>query len=122
MTGRLVERTESVPWSEELIDARTGGDDRCDPPHLPIPTGHTGGVVDPQAKTGDWVGLKHLLGAKLLSAGEVIVAGSGDQAHREAVITSEGLLSIDGRAFDTPSGAAKHARGNHRTGWSFWRP
>lgn len=121
MTGRLVERTESVPWSEELIDARTEEMIDAILRIWPVPTGHTGEVVDPQAKTGDWVGLKHLLGAKLLSAGEVIVAGTGDQAHREAVITPDGLLSIDGRVFDTPSGAAKHVRGVATNGWSFWR-
>ena len=75
-------------------------------------------ILRPRPATG---GLKHLLGAKLLSAGEVIVAGTGDQAHREAVITPDGLLSIDGRVFDTPSGAAKHVRGVATNGWSFWR-
>ena len=54
MTGRLVERTESVPWSEELIDARTEEMIDAILRIWPVPTGHTGEVVDPQAKTGDW--------------------------------------------------------------------
>ena len=31
------------------------------------------------------------------------------------------MLSVDGRTFETPSGAGKHVKGKATNGWAFWR-
>lgn len=61
LTGRVIKRTEHQGWDEELIDERTANLIELVLRVWPVPYGHHGKVVDPQAKAGDWVELKHLI-------------------------------------------------------------
>ena len=71
MTGRVVGVTEDHDWDEEMIDDRTGELVDVLLSVWPVPDGHLGKVVDPQAKAGEWIELKHLIEAGLLAGGDV---------------------------------------------------
>ncbi|MBO0610711.1 GmrSD restriction endonuclease domain-containing protein [Myceligenerans salitolerans] len=120
LTGRVVSRTADHAWDEELIDARTGELIDTFLHVWPVPEGHHGKVVDPQTKAGDWVELKHLLQAGLLSAGDKLIATHRDFKGREATLTADGAIELDGRLYMTPSAAGHALRQKATNGWYFW--
>ena len=120
LTGRVVADTETEPWSEPLIDARTASLTDQLIRTWPVPEGHTGQVVDPQSKAEDWVEVKHLIGAGLLSAGDKLVATHRDFKGHEAIVTASGGIEVDGKRFTTPSGAARSLVKRAYNGWYFW--
>lgn len=120
LTGRVIKRTEHSTWDEELIDERTTElIDRL-LEVWPVPEGHHGKVVDPQTKTGDWIDLKHLIAAGRLTAGETLVATHRDCAGREATLTADGAIEVDGKRYGTPSAAGFSLRKKATNGWHFW--
>ena len=120
LTGRLVEQTDGLDWTEDLIDLRTRELIDVLLRVWPVPDGHSGEVVDPQTKSQDWVELKHLLQAKLLEPGTVIKASHRDFVGTTAVIAADGFIEIEGKRFNSPSGAGRHLRGKATNGWYFW--
>lgn len=121
LTGRLVEGTEGQAWDESRIDARTAELVESLLKVWPVPDGHVGQVVDPQTKAGDWVELKHLVEAGLLSPGDkLVVATNREFLGTEASVGEDAWIHIDGKRFQTPSGAAKHVRQKTTNGWGFW--
>ncbi len=108
-------------WDEAAIDERTQRMVDAILAVWPVPEGHEGTVDDPQAKAQDWVMLKHLVDAGLLEAGAVLVPRSGQWQERTATIGADGSLVVDGKTFETPSGAGKYVKGGHTNGWTFWR-
>ncbi len=87
----------------------------------PVPPGHTGQV--PQATPTDhgWVEVKHLVAAGLLPPGTRLLPRPGRWDALQAVVMSDGTLELDGKVFQTPSGAGTHLRGGATNGWAFWR-
>ena len=120
MTGRLVGAGEDSLWDEQAIDVRT--EELIDVllRVWRVPEGHLGQVVDPQSKAGDWVQLKHLVEGGMLQTGDLLTATHRDFVGREATIGEDLRIHLDGKSFDTPSGAAKHLRKRATNGWSFW--
>lgn len=121
MNSRLLAALGEDTWDEDKIDDRTTQIVETLLKVWPVPEGHEGVVVDPQAKTQEWVEVKHLLAAGLLPEGTVLQPRLGDDDQRSALVRSDGLLEVDGRTFDSPSGAAKHVLGRVTNGWTFWR-
>lgn len=120
LTGRVIKRTESEPWGESLIDERTTElIDRL-LQVWPIPDGHHGRVVDPQTKAGDWVELKHLIEAGLLAPGDKLVATHRDFKGKEATLTADGAIELDGKRYTSPSAAGHSLRKRATNGWYFW--
>jgi hypothetical protein len=122
LTVRLLDWVGVGDWSEELIDQRTAIliDVLLDV--WPVPEGHKGQVIDPQTKAQDWVELKHLVDAGLVSPGDKLVATHRDFVGVEAVIGDDLRIHLDGKAFGTPSGAGNHLRKKATNGWYFWAP
>lgn len=121
LTGRLVEQTEHQDWDERLIDARTSELIDSIVKIWPVPEGHSGEVIDPKSKSNDWVKIKDLIAADLISVGTQLRAGHGDFKGL-ATIADDGGLEVDGQHFNTPSGAGKHATGRRTIdGWRYWR-
>lgn len=120
MTGRLIGETQDCDWNEALIDQRTTELVDTLLTVWPVPLGHEGKVIDPQAKAQDWVELKHLIEAGLIAPGDQVVATHRDFKGVAATIASDGCLEIDGKRFATPSGASKHVRKRITNGWTFW--
>lgn len=65
--------------------------------------------------------MKDLVAANLLTPGTVLAPRAGRWQSRDAIVRADGILEIDGRAFDTPSGAGKFVKGTATNGWYFWR-
>lgn len=120
LTGRVIKRTEHQVWDEELIDERTKELIEALLHVWPVPAGHHGKVVDPQTKTGDWVELKHLIESGLLSAGDRLIATHRDHKGKEATLTADGAIELDGKRFTSPSSAARALRESPTNGWYFW--
>jgi hypothetical protein len=120
LTGRLVEQTQDKDWNEARIDQRTL--DLIDVllREWPVPNGHIGEVVDPQTKAQDWVQLKHLVQAKLLQPGTILRTSHRDFVGTTAVVAADGSIELDGKRFNSPSGAGRHLRGKATNGWYFW--
>ncbi len=121
MNSRLLAATQQGTWDEDGIDARTSRHVDILLQVWPVPEGHEGAVIDPQAKAQDWIQIKHLVAAKLLSPGTVLTPRGGQWKGRTAVVRADGLIELDGKTFDSPSGAGKHAKGGPTNGWYFWR-
>lgn len=123
VNSRLLKSIGDAPWDEARIDARTALMIDVLLRTWPVPSGHTGTVVDPQNKVqSDWIQVRHLVDAGLLPSGTVLKPGpDGPWRDREAVVLPDGLLVIDGQTFDTPSGAGKYVKGAVTNGWYFWR-
>lgn len=119
MTGRLIQMTEQAEWDEALIDQRTETMIDMLLKVWPVPEGHEGKVADPQSKARNWVELKHLVEAGLLTPGDVVTSTYRGSTGVEATLTASGMV-CDGRAFSTPSGAGSHVRKRATNGWYFW--
>lgn len=120
LTGRVIKRTEHHAWNEELIDERTTELIDRILQVWPVPEGHRGKVVDPQTKAGDWVELKHLIEAGLLSPGGKLVATHRDFKGREATLTADGAIELAGKRYTSPSAAGRALRKKATNGWYFW--
>lgn len=120
LTGRLIEQTQEQEWDETLIDRRTSALIEVLLKVWPVPDGHKGMVIDPQAKAQDWVRLKHLLDAGMLAAGDKLHATHRDFSGVEATVTAEGGIELNGKLFGTPSGAGDYLRKKPTNGWYFW--
>lgn len=120
LTGRVLKRTEQHVWDEELIDERTNVLIDALLRVWPVPAGHYGKVVDPQTKAGDWVELRHLIEAGLLASGDQLIATHRDFKGREATLTADGAIELDGKRYSSPSAAGHSLRKRATNGWYFW--
>ena len=108
-------------WDEAGIDARTEDMINVLLATWPVPPGHVGEILDKQAAAPTWIEFKHVVAAGLVTPGTVLVPREGKWSAHEAVVATDGGITLDGRSFDTPSGAAKHVKGGASNGWYFWR-
>jgi len=61
-------------------------------------------------------------GAIIVIAPDTVLAPRpGSWESRTAMVRVDGLLDVDGKTFDSPSGAGRHVKGSITNGWSFWR-
>lgn len=121
LNSRLLRSAPDV-WDEAGIDERTAQMVDSILATWPVPDGHTGSVDDPLAKKAqDWVELKHLIGAGLLVPGTVLTPRVGKWQQHQALVRPNGQLDVDGRTFESPSGAGAYVRGGSTNGWHFWR-
>lgn len=120
LTGRVLELTEHHEWSEELIDERTEALIESLLAVWPVPAQHEGRVADPQARADDWIELKHLIEAGLLSEGDKLVATHRDFRGETAALAADGAIELAGDRFATPSAAGRALRKSATNGWYFW--
>jgi Restriction Enzyme Adenine Methylase Associated/Family of unknown function (DUF6416) len=86
-----------------------------------VPAGHEGKILDSRADERTWVELKHIGAAGLLKPGTRLKPRPGSWPATEAVVTRDGALDVDGKKFQSPSGAGRYVKGAVTNGWSFWR-
>jgi hypothetical protein len=109
-------------WDDEKVRARTEVLTRAVVEVWPVPEGHTSvfGATDSQRQGPQRVDLAALMGAGLLEPGSTLHARRKKHAHRTATVLPDGRIDVDGTAFDTPSGAARHISGHSENGWWFF--
>lgn len=120
LNSRLLAAVDGEVWDEASIDSRTATMIDVLLGTWKVPKGHEGVVIDPHEKSAGWVQIKHLVDAGLLVPGTVLTSRTGAWGTGSAVVNREGLLEIDGKRFDSPSGAGRHVKGSVTNGWSFW--
>jgi alkylated DNA nucleotide flippase Atl1 len=108
-------------WDEPAIDARSESLIDALLAAWPVPVDHVGSVVDPHEKAAGWIQVKHLVEAGLLQPGTVLNPRPGTWQSRTALVRPDGLLEVDGKTFETPSGAGRFVKNGNTNGWSFWR-
>jgi len=121
LMNRLFHNPETETWDEDHIDARTRQMIDALLASWPVPQGHVGEVRDSREKEQTWIEIKHLLAAGLLEPGTQLLPRPGKWEATPAVVRSDGKLEVDGKLFDSPSGAGKHVKGGIANGWVFWR-
>lgn len=119
LNSRLLS-TCAASWDETGIEARTDAMIDVLLKTWPVPAGHEGVVVDPHEKSAGWIQVKHLVKAGLLAPGAVLSPRTGAWQPRTALVRADGLLEIDGKTFESPSGAGLYVKGSVTNGWSFW--
>ena len=107
-------------WDEDGIDARTDAMIDVLLETWPVPAGHDGVVVDPHEKSSGWIQIKHLVEAELLAPGTVLTPRAGAWEAHTALVRPDGLLEVDGKTFESPSGAGRYVKGSITNGWWFW--
>lgn len=119
LNSRLLSALDGT-WDEAGIEARTEAMIDVLLATWPVPADHKGVVVDPHEKSAGWIQIKHLVEAGLLTPGTVLSPRAGAWGARTALVRPDGLLEIDGKTFDSPSGAGRHVKGSKTHGWWFW--
>jgi alkylated DNA nucleotide flippase Atl1 len=120
LNSRLLAAVDGGVWDEASIDSRTGAMMNVLLETWKVPKGHDGAVVDPHEKSAGWIQVKHLVDAGLLAPGTVLTSRTGPWGTGAATVDPDGLLEIDGKCFDSPSGAGRHVKGSVTNGWWFW--
>ena len=113
--------THSAAWTDADIDERVQDVEKIIFELWPVPAGHkvqraTGNVTQVRKR----VLLLQLLEADLVKVGQVLYPKQGKYAGRNGVIDESGNICIDGKLFDTPSGAGDYVTNKSTAGWHFW--
>jgi alkylated DNA nucleotide flippase Atl1 len=119
LNSRLLSMADSV-WDEAGIDSRTDAMIDVLLTTWKVPEGHKGVVLDPHEKSAGWIQVKHLVDAGLLDPGTALTSRTGTWGTGTALVRFDGLLEVDGKTFESPSGAGRHVKGSVTNGWSFW--
>ena len=107
-------------WTDESITRRTGELINKIIDIWRVPPGYKSSTVRDAPASMHSVDLSDLLSAGLLASGQKIVPRMRDLRARTGQILSDGRIDVDGRLFDTPSGAGHYVRRKATNGWSFW--
>lgn len=116
----LMARSEHA-WTESTIRARTNAMSAAIQEIWPVPAGHVAGFRRADDRPKQRIALADLLAAGLLEPGAVLYAKRRALAGRTATVLPDGRLDVDGQAFTTPSGAAKHMSNASENGWIFFQ-
>lgn len=122
LTADAITRSDSERgWDEALIAERTTAMIGDILTIWKVPVGHTNADRHGGAAHGD-ITVQDLLKAGLVTAGQVLVSGHSGFPDARVTITDDGHLDLEGRLFETPSGAGKAATKRRAVnGWWFWR-
>lgn len=121
LMNRLFHDQTTEAWDEDHIDARSDSMINALLATWPVPEGHQGQIEHPSAGDQSWIEVKHLVVAGLLTPGTRLRPRPGKWEQTEAVVREDGALEVEGKMFQTPSGAGKHVKGAVTNGWAFWR-
>ena len=109
-------------WNEARIDERTTLLTNALLETWPAPEGHNPDPIKrSEQESAGWVMLRDLVASGYLAVGTVLIAREGTSGGRFATVTADGQLEMDGKTYDTPSGAGKEVLGRAVNGWAFWR-
>lgn len=111
----------SSNWTDTDVDARVKDLTEIVLELWPVPSGHkVKRVVGRTARAKREVTLVHLLETDLIKVGQVLYPKPGKYAGRNGVIIESGEIEIDGKLFDSPSGAGSYLTSRSTAGWNFW--
>jgi hypothetical protein len=108
-------------WTEDQIRARTQAMIKAVLVIWPVPERHESAFAKADERLRQKVDVAALIAAGLIEPGATLWARRKAQSHRTATVLPDGRIDVDGTAFQTPSGAAKHisGKGNENGWWYF---
>jgi hypothetical protein len=124
LTSDVIQRADKADgrWTDELIEERTEALIRDILLTWPVPTGHTNVGRSGAGVPGARISVRDLIRAELIKPGDVLVSARPAYPHGRAIVHEDGTIEVDGRLYDTPSGAAKGvSKARAFNGWTFWR-
>lgn len=116
---RLADNNDSV-WDEDLIQERTDQLINDILKIWPVPAGHTS-VARHGGDARSSATVKDLVDAGLVTVGQQLFPNREGFHDRTAVVSDQGLLVIQGKPYETPTGAARAVLKRTVNGWWFWR-
>ncbi len=112
---------EQDEWDEARIDARSEALMAVLRDTWAAPAGHNPQPITRTQDAGVAVDLRALVAAGSLPPGTQLRPREGANAGRSALVLANGRLELDGKQYDSPSGAGKAVLGRAVNGWTFWR-
>jgi hypothetical protein len=106
-------------WTEDQIRARTQAMIKAVLAIWPVPEGHKSAFAQADERPRQKIDVAALVAAGLIEPGATLWARRKAHSHRTATVLPDGRIDVDGSAFQTPSGAAKHISGKGENGWWF---
>lgn len=120
LNSRMLAQVSDREWDEAAIAARAEVLIDALLRTWSVPAGHVGEVLDTKSREAEGVDVKDLVRDGLIEPGARLIARKGRWVDRDAIVLESGLIEVDGKVFETPSGAGKQVRGGATNGWSFW--
>lgn len=121
LNSKLLKEYASKQWDEAGIDARTKQMIDAILGIWPVPPGHKLKIEHEQLDTSITVEIADLIGAGLIAPGQALYSQPGKYGGHSGWIRSDGLIEVEGKAFESPSSAAFYICQKSRNGWEFWR-
>ncbi len=107
-------------WTEDQIRARTQAMIKAILAIWPVPEGHKSAFAKADERPRQKIDVAALIAAGLIDPGATLWARRKAHNHRTAIVLPDGRIDVDGSAFQTPSGAAKHISGKGENGWWYF--
>ncbi len=107
-------------WTDEKIRARAQNMTAAIIDIWPVPEGHKSGFGRTDARQKRRIGLADLIGAGLVEPGATIYARRKSLSGCTATVLPDGRVDVDGKPFDSLSGAARAISGKGENGWWFF--
>ncbi|MGV0838548.1 GmrSD restriction endonuclease domain-containing protein [Mycolicibacterium thermoresistibile] len=107
-------------WNDQKIRARTQSMAAAILEIWPVPEGHKSGFGRTEARQKRRVGMDDLIAAGLLQPGTTIFARRKAVVGRTATVLPDGRIDVEGKAFGSPSAAARAISGKGENGWWFF--
>lgn len=113
--------THPAAWTDADIDERVQEVENIILELWPVPAGHkVQRAAGKLTQVRKQISLLQLLEADFVKVGQVLYPKRGKYAGRNGVIDASGNICIDGKSFDTPSGAGDYVTNKSTAGWHFW--
>lgn len=118
--NRELVREKDRAWTEQTIRSRTDSLIETILAIWPVPVGHQVRTGAMRARPLPSLELVDLINAGVITPGAVLTPRQAKHAGRSATVLSDGRIDVDGRVFESPSGAAGAIRGMPTNGWWFF--
>lgn len=120
MLNRRLLDSAGPEWTHVAIRERTRALTNTILQIWPVPEGHRSGYGQGPSVVTRPVDLLDLVSAGLLQPGAILFVRRGKHKKRTATVLQDGQIDVDGKVYQTPSGAAVAIAGSVRNGWGFF--
>ncbi len=119
-TDQLKEAAQSLAFQEsDILEIKTFRRQDAENVHIHLfPTPRK--IHPPKPPTKKTLTIAHLIQANIIRSGDKFIAKYKNKSH-SATVTQDGTLEINGKEYQTPSGAGDRITGYACDGWFFWK-
>jgi hypothetical protein len=116
-TDKIREAVENLPLKSDILEVKTFRREDAENVHIHLfPTGK---LKPPTEIPREYIKITHLLKRNIIKPGDVFIAEHQNKRY-QATVTNEGSLEVNGKKYNSPSGAGKTIVGRACSGWVFW--